>query len=203
MTDATKEPLTDKICVRWLEEGNTFWKVECEHGTWTVFRNNVYYDDCRGSVQNLLHRISPAFDSDEQALTVFSALLAVKLRIVGGRDRRGDYAVSEIDLDGIEMAARSMDWMQVILNKGAPCMTIEHGRFCGRAERWDGHADEGKHGHAFVSLADVTAQFCARIREQDAEILTLRERLRLAAVTEGRTTDDRRGHKDSTHTGRS
>lgn len=92
--------------------------------------------------------------------------------------------MSEIDLDGIEMAARSMDWMQVILNQGAPCMTIEHGRFCGRAERWDGHADEGKHGHAFVSLADVTAQLCARIREQDAEIEDKRvEILELSAFT--------------------
>lgn len=37
------------------------------------------------------------------------------------------------------MAAESMDWQQVVLNGGPPCFHYEDGRFCGRAERWEGH----------------------------------------------------------------
>ena len=36
-------------------------------------------------------------------------------------------------------AAENMDWQQVVLNGGPPCFHLEDGRFCGRAQRWDGH----------------------------------------------------------------
>ena len=49
-------------------------------------------------------------------------------------------------------AAEAMDWPQVVLNGGPPCFHLcEDGRFCGRAQRWDGHQDL----HTFVSLADL------------------------------------------------
>jgi len=52
-------------------------------------------------------------------------------------------------------AAKNMDWEQVVCNGGPPCFHMEGGRFCGRAERWDGH-DEKYHGkdfhHDFISL---------------------------------------------------
>lgn len=49
-------------------------------------------------------------------------------------------------------AAEAMDWVQVVLNNGAPCFRVEEdGHFCGRAKRWPGH-DES---HKFVSLADL------------------------------------------------
>ena len=40
------------------------------------------------------------------------------------------------------------DWTQVVLNGGPPCFHVEHGRFCFRAQRWEGH----KSIHEFVSL---------------------------------------------------
>lgn len=46
-------------------------------------------------------------------------------------------------------AARTFDWMQVVLNQAAPCFHLaEDGRFCGRAEPWVGHGDL----HEFVPL---------------------------------------------------
>jgi hypothetical protein len=52
----------------------------------------------------------------------------------------------------IEAAAEQMDWAQVALNGGPPCFHVgDDGRFCGRAQRWDGHDDL----HRFVSLADL------------------------------------------------
>ena len=58
-------------------------------------------------------------------------------------------------------AAESMDWEQVICNGGPPCFHIdksgaESERFCGRAQRWDGHGVGGRAGfHRFISLADL------------------------------------------------
>lgn len=59
-------------------------------------------------------------------------------------------------------AADNMDWQQVVLNGGPPCFFLQDkrsghdGRFCGRAERWQGHsADSDWPNHAFVSLADL------------------------------------------------
>lgn len=62
-------------------------------------------------------------------------------------------------MNPIIKAAEQMDWMQVVLNQGPPCFHLdpEDGRFCGRAERWDGHKTwEGSPRiHKFVSLADL------------------------------------------------
>lgn len=58
-------------------------------------------------------------------------------------------------------AAEEMDWMQVVLNQGPPCFHLEEsGRFCGRAERWDGHRPWQRHKpiHKFVGLADLVRQ---------------------------------------------
>lgn len=51
-------------------------------------------------------------------------------------------------------AAEKMDWMKVVLNGGPPCFHLEDGRFCGRAERWEGHKHWAQF-HKFVSLADL------------------------------------------------
>lgn len=53
----------------------------------------------------------------------------------------------------IEDAALDMDWQQVVQNGGPPCFHLENGRFCGRAERWEGHVAGGKYpNHTFISL---------------------------------------------------
>lgn len=54
-------------------------------------------------------------------------------------------------------AAKNADWMQVVYNQGPPCFHIDNGRFCLRAERWDGHRDIGliKRTHTFVSLENL------------------------------------------------
>jgi len=52
----------------------------------------------------------------------------------------------------LEKALTNIDWGQVIANGGPPCFYIEHGQFCLRAERWEGH---GGVLHDYVSLADL------------------------------------------------
>lgn len=52
------------------------------------------------------------------------------------------------------MAAKNMDWQQVVCNGGPPCFHLEDWRFCGRAKRWAGH-DTPDPIHKFVSLADL------------------------------------------------
>jgi hypothetical protein len=47
----------------------------------------------------------------------------------------------------------SIDWAQVVSNGGPPCFHKENGRFCLRAERWEGHRITTGH-HFFVSLKD-------------------------------------------------
>jgi hypothetical protein len=56
-------------------------------------------------------------------------------------------------------AAKNADWMQVVYNQGPPCFHLEDGRFCLRAERWDGHKTIGGSGplHEYVSLVDLIA----------------------------------------------
>lgn len=56
-------------------------------------------------------------------------------------------------------AAAQMDWQQVVLNGGPPCFHLdtEDGRFCGRAQRWDGHDKI----HTFVDLSDLLARLAA------------------------------------------
>ena len=74
-----------------------------------------------------------------------------KLQAPSSKVRRAIVAAEAI------IAARNMDWMQVVLNGGPPCFHIEGGRFCGRAQRWQGHG--GPHGfHNFVSLADLLCE---------------------------------------------
>jgi hypothetical protein len=51
----------------------------------------------------------------------------------------------------IRQAAESVDWQQVVGNGGPPCFMVEHGRFCLRSERWDGHPKV----HSFISLASM------------------------------------------------
>lgn len=49
-------------------------------------------------------------------------------------------------------AANQMDWTQVVMNGGPPCFHVcDDGRFCGRAERWDGHEAM----HKYISLPDL------------------------------------------------
>lgn len=58
------------------------------------------------------------------------------------------------------LAAEAMDWMQPVLNESPPCFHIgEDGRFCGRAERWDGHNKTNKFPalHAFVPFKHLLA----------------------------------------------
>lgn len=57
-------------------------------------------------------------------------------------------------------AAEHADWTQVVQNGGPPCFRLEDdGRFCLRAERWEGHREpdvgEDELYHRFVSLADL------------------------------------------------
>lgn len=54
-------------------------------------------------------------------------------------------------------AARNADWMQVVYNQGPPCFHLEDGRFCLRAERWDGHKPIGGSGpiHDYVPLVGL------------------------------------------------
>jgi hypothetical protein len=52
------------------------------------------------------------------------------------------------------LAARHMDWQQVIMNGGPPCFAImDDGHFCGRAKHWPGHNVI----HTFVSLEDLVS----------------------------------------------
>lgn len=59
-------------------------------------------------------------------------------------------------IERLKAAAKNMDWQQVVLNGGPPCFHLEENdaKFCGRAERWDGHKFT-KEFHKFVSLADL------------------------------------------------
>lgn len=56
-------------------------------------------------------------------------------------------------------AAEKADWMQVVFNQGPPCFHLEEdrGRFCLRAERWDGHKTIGGSGpiHEYISMKDL------------------------------------------------
>lgn len=53
-------------------------------------------------------------------------------------------------------AAKHVDWVQVVYNKGPPCFHLEpeRGRFCLRAQRWDGHSTD----HVFVPLDELLSQ---------------------------------------------
>lgn len=59
------------------------------------------------------------------------------------------------------LAAQNADWVQVVLNGGPPCFHLDNGRFCLRAERWDGHYTDkiGPAIHKFVTLKDLLNGF--------------------------------------------
>jgi len=56
------------------------------------------------------------------------------------------------------LAAKTMDWQQVVQNGGPPCFHLEKdGRFCGRAKLWQGHGVQDFHD--FVSLDELLSKF--------------------------------------------
>src|SRR6266446_682536 len=62
----------------------------------------------------------------------------------------------------IVQAAENMDWEQVVQNGGPPCFFLQYdGRFCGRAQRWEGHDDD----HQFVSFKQVILSAIERATE--------------------------------------
>lgn len=61
-------------------------------------------------------------------------------------------------------AALHADWQQVVMNGGPPCFHLEEGgKFCLRAQRWQGHFL--KDFHEFIPLAVMIAS----ARETGAE----------------------------------
>ena len=58
-----------------------------------------------------------------------------------------------------------MDWQQVVLNGGPPCFRIEGEKFCGRAERWQGHPVD----HRFISLESYVDSAVAEAVESTVE----------------------------------
>jgi hypothetical protein len=92
-----------------------------------------------------------------------------------------------------EASEWKMDWRQVVLNGGPPCFAklpddIPN-RFCGRAERWDGHHFPDPH-HTFVPLEQYVASFAAQVsaRERDAAVKAERERIAVRMLEIGFTT---------------
>lgn len=70
-----------------------------------------------------------------------------------------------------EIAARAVDWQQVVLNGGPPCFAVEHGpRFCLRAERWMGHKQGFVGTHSFISLETLLATLLAADRARIEEL---------------------------------
>jgi hypothetical protein len=71
-----------------------------------------------------------------------------------------------------------MDWQQVVMNGGPPCFATlddDAGRFCGRAQRWDGHDYE----HKFVSLEDYVRQRELEVRaEYDLKLSSARDMIK-------------------------
>jgi hypothetical protein len=70
-------------------------------------------------------------------------------------------------------AAANPDWMQVVFNHGPPCFHVENGRFCLRAEKWDGHFKLHEHDiliHKFISLEDLLRATRANALRYAAEI---------------------------------
>lgn len=75
--------------------------------------------------------------------------------------RRGpEWALSK---ESPELAAINVDWGQVVMNGGPPCFHVSDGRFCLRAERWDGHGLQ----HRFVSLLDMLSRAASPEVETD------------------------------------
>ena len=63
-----------------------------------------------------------------------------------------------------------MDWQQVALNGGPPCFALDHerpDRYCGRAQRWQGH----DYDHKFVSLEHLLSETRARALQEAVRIV--------------------------------
>lgn len=68
-------------------------------------------------------------------------------------------------------AAENADWQQVVLNGGPPCFHMEeHGRFCLRAHKWDGHKTNPFPFHEFVSFSTLLSALLADERERCARV---------------------------------
>lgn len=86
-----------------------------------------------------------------------------------------------------EVAAKNMDWQQVVFNGGPPCFHLEGINFCGRAQSWAGHPLV----HRFISLAaalqsavDEEREACAKTA--DSVIGTRRGEVAAAIRARGR-----------------
>lgn len=69
-------------------------------------------------------------------------------------------------------ATKAMDWMQPVLNDSPPCFHVgDDGRFCGRAERWDGHKSFKSNPplHIFKSFDELLMDVAALGRKQGME----------------------------------
>lgn len=88
----------------------------------------------------------------------------------------GSLEANETDtLNQAQIAAKDVDWQQVVQNGGPPCFHVEDGvRFCLRSARWEGHGLSAP-GHPYVSLERLLAT-CAH--ESLVEIDRLSEKLR-------------------------
>src|SRR5690349_8357549 len=82
-------------------------------------------------------------------------------------------------------AATIADWGQVVANGGPPCFHIEDGRFCLRAERWDGHRAIGF--HSFVSLRQLLEQ---RTTALQSELRVTRKAIVIAIRKSGAKVDN-------------
>lgn len=74
-----------------------------------------------------------------------------------------------------EAALKKADWQQVAMNGGPPCFHIDQrdGRFCLRAERWDGHRPPVVI-HKFVGLENLIIEAVAQEREECAKVVAKR-----------------------------
>jgi len=84
----------------------------------------------------------------EELDTTFNDLQTSKADLAAAREALSEKNERIVQLHG---AASVADWQQVQLNGGPPCFHIEDGRFCLRAQWWEGH----KYFHAAVTLADA------------------------------------------------
>lgn len=93
-----------------------------------------------------------------------------------------------------EKSTPTMDWQQVVLNGGPPCFFIEDRKFCGRAERWQGHGV--RDFHDFVSLESLLAEKQEEIEKLSARVAVLEDVLRDAAFTYHMTHESLRFYPD-------
>lgn len=92
---------------------------------------------------------------------------------------------SEADL---KLAAKNMDWQQVVQNGGPPCFHLDEylRTFCGRAEWWQGHGHDSM--HPYISLEDLLS--CHMQPERD-ELERLREQIVVTLISKTQIIDER------------